>query len=192
MVSQLHCLIRVVHTAVFSLSCLQFVHWRRPRGTLSSRQTTLLTAACTQTVKGAQCPPSTAGPTPALNQSQTSRPAERRCAWSPSRFGSPRFFKQTLFTNQLRLFLPVRTQSCLLMLFQETRWRWCERGAIMYKRFYLPFFSWQASCHYLCDPTTTFKPPQSEAALQFWRTWCFSDFIVTIHNQMWGWQGMRL
>lgn len=63
----------------------KFVHWRRPKGTLSSRQTTLLKAACTQTAKAAPCLPSTAGPTPPLNQSRTSRPAERSCAWSPSK-----------------------------------------------------------------------------------------------------------
>lgn len=71
------------------LLLLQFVHWRRPRGTLSSRQTTLLTAACTQTAKAARCPPSTAALTPAPNQSRTSRLTERSCAWSPARLGWP-------------------------------------------------------------------------------------------------------
>lgn len=70
------------------VECLQFEHWRRPRGTLSSRQTTLLTAACTQTAKGARCPPSTAGPTPAPNQSRTNHPTERSCARSPARLMS--------------------------------------------------------------------------------------------------------
>lgn len=189
----------VVFTAVFFyfLSfCLwipQFVHWRRPRGTLSSRQTTLLTAACTQTVKAARCPPSTAGPTPALNQSLMSRPTERSCAWSPARLGSrppappPRFPKQTLFAHQAQLLLlPVRTQSCLLTPIQETRWRLCERGAIMYKTLLPSFFS--PGKH----PLTPFvaqqqlwRSPQSEAALQFWRTLCFSNLMITIHNQMW-------
>lgn len=77
---------RVTSCGVFlSRLDLQSEHWRKPRATLSSRQTTLLTAACTQTVKGAPCPPSTAALTPAPNRSQTSRPTERSCARSPVR-----------------------------------------------------------------------------------------------------------
>ncbi|KAG7237284.1 hypothetical protein INR49_032617 [Caranx melampygus] len=67
----------------------RFEHWRKPRGTPSSRQTTLLTAACTQTVKEARCPPLMAAPTPALNQSQMSRPTERSCVRSPVRLTLP-------------------------------------------------------------------------------------------------------
>lgn len=64
---------------------LQSVHWRKPRGTVSSSQTIRLIAACTKTAKAARCPPLTVGPTPAPNRSQTSRPTERSCARSPAR-----------------------------------------------------------------------------------------------------------
>lgn len=64
---------------------LQSVPWRRPRATARSRQTTRLTAACTQTARAAPCRPSTAAPTPAQNQNRTSCPTERSYAWSPAR-----------------------------------------------------------------------------------------------------------
>lgn len=64
---------------------LQSVHWRKPRGTVSSSQTTRLIAACTKTAKAVRCPPLTVGPTPAPSRSQTSRPTERSCAQSPAR-----------------------------------------------------------------------------------------------------------
>lgn len=64
---------------------LQSVHWRKPRGTVSSSQTTRLIAACTKTAKAARCPPLTVAPTPAPSRSQTSRPTERSCARSPAR-----------------------------------------------------------------------------------------------------------
>lgn len=151
---------RVTSCGVFlSRLELQSEHWRKPRATLSSRQTTLLTAACTQTAKGAPCPPSTAALTPAPNRSQTSRPTERSCARSPVRLAwPPRLSKQTLFTHQPQLLLPVRAQSCLLTPVQEMRWRLCERGAIMYKTL-LPFFFHLASILSLLfwPPKTTFK-----------------------------------
>lgn len=78
-------------------SVLQFVHLRKPRETLSSRQTTLLTAACTQTAKGAPCPPLTAGPTPAPNRNRRRRPTGRSCAWSPAKIWVGPSFRDRLF-----------------------------------------------------------------------------------------------
>lgn len=34
--------------------------------------------------------------------------------------------------------------------------------------------------------------PQRQAALQFWRILCFSNVMITIHSQMWRWQGIML
>ena len=140
----------------FCLWLLQFGLWRRRRGTLSSRRTTPLTAACTQTGKAARCRPSTAAPTPALNQSRTSLPTERSCAWSPARPGS-------FPGSPNRLFLPtspnsshLSTLSCLQTAVQETRWRLCESGAVMYKTLLPSFPSWQASCHSVSWPSNNF------------------------------------
>lgn len=116
----------------FYVCCPQCVHWRKPRGTLSSSPTTLLTVACTQIAKAAPCPPSTAGPTPAPNPNQKSHPPGRSCAQSPARPGwpasppsSPPWPLDGLFTHQRLLLFPVCTRSCLLMLDQGTGCRLC-------------------------------------------------------------------
>lgn len=62
---------------------LQSVHSRRPKAT--ARQTTLLTAAFTQTAKAARCRPSTGAPTPARSRSRMSLLAGRSCAETPAR-----------------------------------------------------------------------------------------------------------
>lgn len=146
----------------------RFVHWRRPRGTLSSRQTTLLTAACTQTAKGARCPPSTAGLTPALNQSPRSRPTERSCAWSPARPRSTPVLQTDSFCP------PAPDSSYLSALgpafLRQSRRQGgdCVREVLScIKRFYLPFSSWQASCHSFCGPATTFKTPKVRQLCSF-------------------------
>ncbi len=147
---------------------LQFEHWRRPRGTLSSRQTTLLTAACTQTAKAARCPPSTAAPTPAPNQSRTSRPTERSCAWSPARLRPRRVLQTDSFWPPApRLLLYVRARSCLLTPVQETRWRLCERGAIMYKMLLPSFFSGKHPVTPFVAPATTSKTPKVRQLCSF-------------------------
>lgn len=84
---------------------LQSVPWRRPRATARSRQTTRLTAACTQTARAAPCRPSTAALTLAQNQNRTSCPTERSYAWSPARLshaGAP----SSSLDSPNRLFLP--------------------------------------------------------------------------------------
>lgn len=93
-------------TRVWVLS--QSVRSRRPKGT--ARQTTLLTAAFTQTAKAALCRPSTGALTPARNRSRMSLLTGRSCAGSPARCrqalvlqtDSLFFFLPTLFLSALR------------------------------------------------------------------------------------------
>lgn len=84
----------------------QCVHSRRPKGT--ARQTTLLTAAFTQTAKAARCRPSTGAPTPALSQSRMSLLAGRSCVETPARCSQA----LVLQTDSL-FFLPTRFLSAL-------------------------------------------------------------------------------
>lgn len=98
----------------------QSVHSRRPRGT--ARQTTLLTAAFTQTAKAARCRPSTGAPTPAQNRSRMSLLAGRNCAGTPARC----IQALVLQTDSLFFFCPLA--SCLhsdLRLGQGISWRLC-------------------------------------------------------------------
>lgn len=106
------------------------MHWRKPRGTLRSRPTTHpLTAACTPTPRGAQCPPLMVAPTPALNQSQRSRPTERSCVWSPARPPSTVLSLETLLsTSPLLLFSFFPAFSCQSRRQRED----CDRAAIIY------------------------------------------------------------
>lgn len=142
----------------FCLWLLQFGHWRRRRGTLSSRRTTLLTAACTQTGKAARCRPSTAAPTPALNQSRMSLPTERSCAWSPARPGSfPRVLQTDSFCPPAPT--PLTCPHCPAFK-RQSRGRGgdCVRAVLLcIKRFYLPFPPGKHPVTPFRGPATTFK-----------------------------------
>lgn len=150
---------------------LQFVPLRRPRETVSSRQTTRLTAACTRTAKGAQCPLSTAGPTPALNRNPRSRPTERSCEWSPARLGRANKSFRTdsyLPTSPLppdKSYLSALSPAFLYQ--SRRRAEDCVREMLScIKFFYLHFSSWQASCHSFRGPAATPPKRGSTAALK--------------------------
>lgn len=146
----------------------QFVRSRRPKGT--ARQTTLLTAAFTQTAKAARCRPSTGAPTPALNRSRMSLPTGRSCAESPARCCQAR----VLQTDSLFLCPPASCLHSDLRAGQVTSWRLCK------KRFQ-PSFSLQASVMSILLPPPPPSRPQREAVLKF--LLCFWNILVTINNQ---------
>lgn len=134
----------------------QFGPSRRPKGT--ARQTTLLTAAFTQTAKAARCRPSTGAPTPALNRSRTSLPTGRSCAESPARCCQALLLQ----TDSLFLCPPASCLRSHLRAGQVTSRRLCK------KRFQ-PSFSLQASVTSILLPPLVPPPPrpQREAVLKF-------------------------